>query len=316
MRTFERLILAPIMRMFPVRIRMFDWLWTNIYDRIGGGRFEEDAEIDRLWPSGLQRPTRLTPTPWRMRLDLSQWSERRTFFSGRYYQGELTAVFRQLLRDGDTHLDVGANIGCTVLIAASVVGERGKVIAFEPNPAVYERLKNTIVENRLSFVHALNCALGQDDVQMQLHIPFGTSGAASLTGSIRGECRAVQVEVRNGEECVSDMIGDSENIFAKIDVEGFEHDVLKGLGEVLPKRIGALCVEITDSLLRRRASSAEALYSFLTDRGFRPYHLRYVRNRFSSEYYLDPATAPKDETQYDAVFLNKAKPVFESRLTQ
>src|ERR1039458_5553381 len=61
-------------------------------------------------------------------------------------------VFRSLLAPGQTAVDVGANMGFVTTMLASIVGRSGRVLAFEPSPTVFAKLKKTISANALSQV--------------------------------------------------------------------------------------------------------------------------------------------------------------------
>src|SRR3989344_9219581 len=64
-----------------------------------------------------------------------------------YYEPYLTRVFDQHIKKGDTVLDIGANIGYHTLHFARLVGETGKVYAFEPHPSNFALLKKNIEAN-------------------------------------------------------------------------------------------------------------------------------------------------------------------------
>lgn len=67
---------------------------------------------------------------------------------------------RRYLRSGDNVLDVGANIGVYSLLAASLVGTAGRVLAFEPGPEAKRRLTENLQINQLNNVEVHACALG------------------------------------------------------------------------------------------------------------------------------------------------------------
>lgn len=154
-----------------------------------------------------------------------------------FYAGDLdrkvTWLCARIVRPGDTVLDVGANIGLTALALAARVGPSGHVHAFEPNPALLELLGHTLRRNRANHVHLHPVALGAAPGRLELRIPRRNAGAASLTRNRDdADCRAVCVPVRTLTEVVKEhRIGPIRLI--KIDVEGFEREVLEGAQEVL-----------------------------------------------------------------------------------
>src|ERR1700690_3891326 len=64
-------------------------------------------------------------------------------------------VFRSLLAPGGTAIDVGANLGFVTTMLASIVGPTGRVVSFDPSPAVFAKLEKTIAANGLSQVTAI-----------------------------------------------------------------------------------------------------------------------------------------------------------------
>lgn len=74
------------------------------------------------------------------------------FWSGFFFLGETnpleTMLMRSILKKGDSFIDVGAHMGWYALNAASIVGNSGKVIAFEPNPSCIDGFKKNIDLNK------------------------------------------------------------------------------------------------------------------------------------------------------------------------
>src|SRR5690242_19101557 len=99
------------MRHLPVQLRRVRVWRDRLYQALGGGGFDEDDQLDASWPSELQGPIRGRVSGMRMTLELTDWCQRRTYFTGRYYQEDLEELLSRLLRSGDNFVDVGANIG-------------------------------------------------------------------------------------------------------------------------------------------------------------------------------------------------------------
>src|SRR5580693_8409291 len=90
-------VLAAFMRRLPTDVRRADVIWQGLYRRLGGGGFSADESVDQRWPRGLQPPVRGSHRLL-MRLNLQNWSDRRAYFSGRYYQPDISRVLEILLR--------------------------------------------------------------------------------------------------------------------------------------------------------------------------------------------------------------------------
>lgn len=188
-----------------------------------------------------------------------------------FYFGELdpkiTWICAQIVRSGDTVLDIGANIGMVTLGLSKLVGKNGKVYAFEPNPALQQNLEDTFKRNQVSNVRLHPVALGSKQGQLKLRIPVGNAGAASLI-----RCRNLsnfdvfEVPVRTLSEIVTEERIKSIRLI-KIDVEGFEAEVFRGGHDVLRRiRPEAILFEMNERL--EGTVSDQPVFEILRDFGY------------------------------------------------
>lgn len=170
-----------------------------------------------------------------------------------FYVGDLdrkiTWICAQIVRPGDTVLDIGANIGMVSLWLSELVSKNGKVHAFEPNPELQKILEETLNRNQVSNVCLHPIALGSQQGSLELRIPRFNAGAASL---IRhrdlSDCDVVKVPVRPLSKIVVEE-GIKSIRLIKIDVEGFEAEVLQGGLEILESiRPEAILFELNERL--------------------------------------------------------------------
>jgi FkbM family methyltransferase len=149
------------------------------------------------------------------------------------WEPNATAVFRSLLRPGDVCLDIGAHIGYFTLLASRLVGPGGHVYAFEPSPATYEALLANLRRNDAANVTAFPFAAGDAPGQALLHEGPGTNTGRSTLRDTQPNAApfttpGVTVDVRTPVSCVPE--DDLRRIrVVKIDVEGYEVEVLSGL---------------------------------------------------------------------------------------
>ncbi|TVP72170.1 MAG: FkbM family methyltransferase [Rhodobacteraceae bacterium] len=170
------------------------------------------------------------------------------------YMGELDRKISQIIDrvvdPGDVALDIGANLGLVSLRLAHRAGPRGVVHAFEPNPALAPYLAQTFAMNPALPLHHQQMALGAEASIMSLHVPPSNAGAATLrpADGARGG-QLVQVPVVTLAEFVAGA-GLARIDFAKIDVEGFEAEVLRGATGLPAETLPAVIVfeEITPRL--------------------------------------------------------------------
>jgi FkbM family methyltransferase len=163
---------------------------------------------------------------------LDDYVGRAAFFVGDLDR-KITWICKQIVREGDTCLDIGANIGIVTVLLADLVGKSGVVHSFEPNPSLSSSIQQAIRRNQINntTVHAV--ALGSKNETLELIIPKGNAGAASLIrDSNRSESDIVNVPVVPLDQLCKEKNINSIRLI-KIDVEGFEYEVFLGAQHVL-----------------------------------------------------------------------------------
>jgi FkbM family methyltransferase len=142
----------------------------------------------------------------------------------------LCDYLKRNVRPGDIVLDVGANVGYISAHSAACAGSTGEVHGFEPLGECFARLERLRELNpRIRFIFN-NVALGEKEGSLPIaYNPQGDSRNASLVpGKHSGQIR--QVPVRRLDKYIEENISSPERIsLIKIDVEGFEYSVLRGL---------------------------------------------------------------------------------------
>ena len=154
-----------------------------------------------------------------------------------YYCGDLDPkiswVCKKLVQPGDTVCDIGANIGIVTLLLSRLVGNAGRVYAFEPNPTCFNALTAAIARNQMTNVLPQLIALGSQTEERDLSIPSHNAGAASLRQAAGNRAdKTTRVSVRTLDEFVEEQRIESIQ-FMKLDVEGFESEVFAGSYHVL-----------------------------------------------------------------------------------
>ena len=179
------------------------------------------------------------------------------------------------LKEGDTIIDVGANIGRTTLAAAYAVGDTGKVFAFEPNPRIYRYLVGNLLLNRTKNVQAYNVAVGN------------TSGTVSITDTKWDDMNEVVEGINQNSIAVSinrlDQIihVDQEIALLKIDVEGYEKFVLGGAGKLLDLTY-CIYFEAYEEHFNKYNYGWTDLLGFLSSKGFSVFNISFKRKALST----------------------------------
>lgn len=152
------------------------------------------------------------------------------------------------LKPGDVFYDIGANVGFLSLLGAKLVGPKGHVYCFEPLPSILPLLARNLDQNGFSNYDIIEAAVSD------------RSGTASLATD-RGELRAMLTPNMASTIDVSLVTLDKLDLPAaaliKIDVEGAETQVLRGMTRVMREHRPALIIEIHDG----QGSSVEAILS-------------------------------------------------------
>src|SRR5712691_54678 len=130
----------------------------------------------------------------RLRLDLRE-SLQRDYYAGLYDRAELELLRRELEAGGD-FVDVGAHVGVYTIAAALALGDRGRVLALEPNPSARAQLALNIGLNRCANVEVVAAAAADQAGDGELHVPATPDPAfSSLGGGRFAEGPPVRVDV-------------------------------------------------------------------------------------------------------------------------
>jgi FkbM family methyltransferase len=144
------------------------------------------------------------------------------------------------LQPNETFVDVGANIGAYTILASKVV--KSNSIAFEPLPATAERLKDQIQINRINAaVDIRNMGVGDKEGSLFFTNNNDTVNKVSLAGEVENTTM-VKVSTLDNE------LDKDNQYFFKIDVEGFEYNVIEGASAILSNNnVSAIIIELNGS---------------------------------------------------------------------
>jgi FkbM family methyltransferase len=150
------------------------------------------------------------------------------------YEEDLMKAFAP--QKGDIVVDAGAFVGRYTLMASKLVGETGRVLSFEPDPRAYQVLKRNIVINKATNVRIFNLALSSCDGQCEFSINEpGLSSIEKQTGQKTIiPCRTLDSIMAEEKVTRVDWV--------KVDVEGSEEEVLKGMTRLLETNRKVKCI--------------------------------------------------------------------------
>ncbi len=155
----------------------------------------------------------------------------RLLINGEHDPTETDLIMNEV-NEGDIVLDIGANIGYFTLIFAKLVGEKGKVYAFEPDPENFSLLKKNVEENGHKNVVLLQKAVSSENGTIKLYLSEENKGNHRIFDSQRGR-KSIDVETVKLDDFFKNYSGDIN--FVKIDVEGAEIGAIQGMSGLLQK---------------------------------------------------------------------------------
>ena len=166
------------------------------------------------------------------------------------YETTYDDSLRKAIQPGDVVWDIGANRGLYTRQFSDRVGEDGHVFAFEPSSANFDHLAREC--GQLTNVSLFQFALGEQDGEVAFAQGDDEIGATSRV--VEGK-NGVSVEIRSGDSLLSQSLAESPDV-VKIDVEGFELEVLAGMQTLLSNpKTRAVGVEVHFRLLEERGKT-------------------------------------------------------------
>jgi FkbM family methyltransferase len=192
--------------------------------------------------------------------DYSSFIDWSVFYFGAYAKPELDLLGRLLeVRPGPC-LDIGANVGHHTLFLAT---RSPSVIAFEPAASLAAQIRTHLQDNGLENVDVVECGLGarREDLPFFASTDHNQGTGTFVPGVYPRESTTIQVAP--GDELLAAR-GDPLIVLAKVDVEGFEREVLRGLGRTIERSRPLVFFEWSH-LTARRGGSEEPSELFPSD---------------------------------------------------
>lgn len=182
------------------------------------------------------------------------------FVYGEYSEAEID-FFKKVLVPGNTAIEIGTNIGSHTVALSKIVGNKGKVLAFEPQQVIFQTLCSNIALNNIQNTLTFPVALGEKN--QDIHLPIvdysnpNNFGGISLKEQKQSNTQIVE------QKKLDDYIKYVHNVdFIKIDVEGMENSVLKGGKKLIQKFKPVMYIE------NDRIEKSKELIETLWDYGY------------------------------------------------
>jgi len=189
------------------------------------------------------------------------------------YEKLETDWVKQTIQKGDIVLDVGANIGYYTLTFAKLVGDTGKVFSFEPELFNFNLLQKNIEINNYKNVVTENVAISNNVGTTKLYLSNIRTGMHRIYPSHFCSEDFVKVKTTSLDEYFKDNEFGDKISFIKMDVEGSELGVLKGMKNIFEtNRKIKILMEFVPSCIREFGAEPQELLKILQDQNFQFRH--------------------------------------------
>ena len=175
---------------------------------------------------------------------------------------------QQLVKEGDTVIDIGANLGYYTRPLADIVGTAGEVYAVEPVPVIFSVLKRNVGGRKN--VTLLNYALGSEERTIEMANDsvaaagyFGTGRNFGSDGELSGDAIRFSAQMVRGSRLFADL---KRIDFIKCDIEGYERVVIPELQPLIERYHPTVLIE-TDGETRHQ------IIKMFSQMGYRAYML-------------------------------------------
>jgi FkbM family methyltransferase len=224
----------------------------------------------RKWKA-LTQPSLLM---WHADLKVMLWpkneNSRALFITGNFEPSEMSWLADNL-KDDMVFIDVGANMGIYTMFAAKLVGAGGRVLAVEPSEREFQRLSFHVVLNDLGNVTCLRIAAADKAGVGELNVAGEEKSGHNTLGKFVSESTEVlrieTVPIYPLDQVIAEHELERVDVI-KIDVEGAELRVLRGLAGTIERWRPKLLIELAPEALAGQNTSPEALVEWLRDRRY------------------------------------------------
>jgi FkbM family methyltransferase len=208
----------------------------------------------------------------RWRLDLREGIDFSIFLLGAFEPSTVRA-YRALVRPNQTVLDIGANIGAHTLPLAQLVGEKGRVIAFEPTAFAFRKCAanlalNPDLRSRVSLQQMMLVASPDEPLPAAIFSSWPLVEGHALHERHKGQL----MDTRGARLATLDQVVDELKLsavhFIKLDVDGFEYPVLAGGRKMLQKFRPSIALELAPYTHTEHGYTLEEITALLSETGY------------------------------------------------
>ena len=198
-------------------------------------------------------------------LHIDEWIQANVYFLGSYESEELNTV-RNLLKESDVFVDLGANIGLFSTVASRAVGPNGHVYSFEPFPLNAKRLKRHKEVNDCSNMTIIESAVADKSGTLTL-VYDDSNQNTGMPSAYKEEGNRIEVPLVALDEIAREQVWRRVD-FIKMDIEGGEYLALKGMQKTLTNWAPTILLELHPEAVARTPYTSDQITTLLTEIGY------------------------------------------------
>ena len=183
------------------------------------------------------------------------------------YEPFLTRLIKENMSKTGSFLDVGANLGYYSVICSKL--KSGAVFSFEPEPQVYSLFERNIKENGCENIRAFNLAASDSPGEIDFYVNKFNLGDHRAYQFGKNFSHKITVNASRVDDVLASEVGADKIDVIKIDVQGFEYFVVKGLTGILNTNLGVkIFTEFEPKSLAATGIAPTNYLKFFFDQGF------------------------------------------------
>lgn len=202
-------------------------------------------------------------------------------YLGNFFERNTRNALTELVAPSATVLDIGANVGAHTLHLAQCVGPEGRVLAFEPTEFAFSKLTrnlglNPSLRSRVTPYHCFLAAKDEASIPSAIYSSWPLEGQTSPTEDFHakhlGQAMPTTTARARSIDSVLAELGNPRVQLVKLDVDGFETEILRGAQMLLRESRPIFVMELAPYVLDERGTSLAELLDIFAQHGYRFYH--------------------------------------------
>ncbi len=224
--------------------------------------------------------------------------------SGNIYEPDVSRVFLRVLREGDTVIDVGANVGFFTMLSAALVGPAGKIVSFEPDERNRDRLNTNLALNSFNNVTLVGNPASNKVAPVEFFINSDDSGGNALwdPGQFPGNTKSqanrqtISMTTTTLDDALANYAAPPPKLI-KVDTEGADQHVLEGARQLLTgAAVPFVIAELHEFGLEKMGCSQATFRGFMESMGYSTFALFFngalpklipPKTRVHSQYFIN-----------------------------